>query len=234
MKSSRVKVFLGILLGVFFPLIILVTAIEVASFDKVFFMKQIESNHVVENTKINEEDIETVIDEIYAFLRGNKEDFDIQARLLNSSERVSIFNEQEIVHMEDVRNLLDIALLFRNIAGLISLGIFIYLFKKERMILLRSFFWGSLIFLGILGIIGGYFLLDFNGAFTLFHQIAFSNNLWIMNPDTDLLIWIVPEPFFLSLINRIIIYTIVPLLLVCLSTGIYLKGKTNILRKKLY
>lgn len=39
---------------------------------------------------------------------------------------------------------------------------------------------------------------DFNRYFTLFHHIFFDNDLWLLNPDTDRLINIVPLGFFMD------------------------------------
>ena len=52
---------------------------------------------------------------------------------------------------------------------------------------------------GIAGIIST----DFSKYFVVFHQIFFDNDLWILNPATDLLINIVPEPFFMDTAIRI-------------------------------
>jgi integral membrane protein (TIGR01906 family) len=44
---------------------------------------------------------------------------------------------------------------------------------------------------------------DFTAAFTVFHEIFFRNDLWILDPRTSLLIQIVPEPFFMDIALRI-------------------------------
>lgn len=41
-------------------------------------------------------------------------------------------------------------------------------------------------------------LVGFNYWFVLFHQLAFGNNDWIFNPQTDPIIYVLPETFFLS------------------------------------
>jgi len=38
--------------------------------------------------------------------------------------------------------------------------------------------------------------MDFTKYFTYFHLLFFNNNDWMLDPDTDLLINIVPEGFF--------------------------------------
>lgn len=221
--------FLSIIIGILFPLIVLITAIEWASFDKSFFMNQVEENNVVKNTGIAEADMESVVDEILSYLRGTRSDFDIKAHItekgITSSAPVSIFNEQEMTHMGDVRALLNSALTIRNIALLLFLIALVFLLKDNRRLLIKGLFYGSAISLVIILIIGGIFTLNFDGAFTLFHQLFFFNNLWIMNPNTDLLIWIVPGPFFFNLIARMVLYAVIPLGITAIGTGIILLKK---------
>jgi uncharacterized membrane protein len=38
--------------------------------------------------------------------------------------------------------------------------------------------------------------LDFDGSFTVLHRLAFRNELWLLNPQQDLLIQLMPQPFF--------------------------------------
>lgn len=44
---------------------------------------------------------------------------------------------------------------------------------------------------------------DFTKYFIMFHHIFFSNDLWILDPATDMLINIVPEGFFMDTAARI-------------------------------
>ena len=39
---------------------------------------------------------------------------------------------------------------------------------------------------------------DFEGLFVLFHRLSFDNGLWLLNPQTDLLIRLMPTSFFVS------------------------------------
>ena len=39
---------------------------------------------------------------------------------------------------------------------------------------------------------------DFNSLFILFHKVAFTNDLWLLDPQTDLLIRLMPIEFFIS------------------------------------
>ena len=44
---------------------------------------------------------------------------------------------------------------------------------------------------------------DFSKYFIVFHKIFFNNDLWVLDPRTDMLINIVPEGFFFDTAARI-------------------------------
>ncbi|MFI3176844.1 MAG: TIGR01906 family membrane protein [Eubacteriales bacterium] len=46
-------------------------------------------------------------------------------------------------------------------------------------------------------ILGMWFALDFNQAFTIFHSLFFANDYWIFDPYLDPIILILPQDFFL-------------------------------------
>ena len=54
-----------------------------------------------------------------------------------------------------------------------------------------------------IGIFGVWAAVDFNAAFTCFHRILFTNELWLLNPETDLLIRICPPSMFANMGLRI-------------------------------
>ena len=54
------------------------------------------------------------------------------------------------------------------------------------------------IFLAAAGGLAYYFSRDFHKAFTQFHHVFFTNDLWLLDPKTDLLINILPQGFFMD------------------------------------
>ena len=56
---------------------------------------------------------------------------------------------------------------------------------------------------GLLGVIAAGLALwaavNFDGLFITFHRLAFRNDLWLLNPRTDLLIRLMPETLFIRL-----------------------------------
>lgn len=52
--------------------------------------------------------------------------------------------------------------------------------------------------------LAGWTFVDFDAFWTTFHKIAFRNDLWLLNPATDLMINLFPAEFFSSLVFRIV------------------------------
>ena len=51
-------------------------------------------------------------------------------------------------------------------------------------------------------------LIDFDGLFTTFHRIAFTNDGWLLDPKTDLLIRLMPTGFFTTLAVRVLLWAV--------------------------
>ena len=45
---------------------------------------------------------------------------------------------------------------------------------------------------------------DFGTLFTRFHLLAFTNDLWLLNPETDLMIRMLPQEFFEKMALRLL------------------------------
>ena len=113
------------------------------------------------------------------------------------------FSEKENLHMQDVRGIVNFLKGMRWIGGGITLAILaaLYLFGKENRSKLMNqafegFAYGS-VFLFALALgfcIWGF--IDFDGLFWIFHQVIFTNDLWLLNPATDLLVALMPIEFF--------------------------------------
>ena len=115
------------------------------------------------------------------------------------------FNEREMTHLEDCYGLFA---LLRKVRGrLIPWAVLLivggaYLLKDRRRT--RRVAWLSpLILLVPLGAFAIWAAIDFDGAFTFFHRLLFSNDLWLLDPRTDLLIRICPESMFMAMGLRI-------------------------------
>jgi len=113
------------------------------------------------------------------------------------------FNEKEKLHLEDVKFLINNFLLIFYILSLIFIGSLVYLlYKKDFKTISFNFIAGGCLTLLLILILS---LFDFSKLFLNLHLLIFTNNLWLLNPETDLLINIFTEGFFLNFFKRIIL-----------------------------
>ena len=173
------------------------------------------------------EDLLQVTDEMMAYLRGNREDLHVTTVI--GGESREFFNEREIAHMEDVRALFLKGLLVRRIMAVLAVSLILFMAlrrKKDTIyILARSFQAVSAVLAAIALALGVLISTDFTKYFTIFHQIFFDNDLWILDPATDLLINIVPEPFFVDTALYIGLIFAVALLGVLMASTVYCKRR---------
>jgi integral membrane protein (TIGR01906 family) len=109
------------------------------------------------------------------------------------------FNQKEQQHMADVQGLFRLCnsqvWAFLTIVPVALIAAF-HLFSDERT--LRTFRRTLIAILAAVTIIIIAACIDFNSLFVLFHKVAFTNDLWLLNPQTDLLIRLMPIEFFVS------------------------------------
>ena len=108
--------------------------------------------------------------------------------------------------MEDVRGLFLAGITLRRVCFLImaaAAAALIVLKSDIKRVLPRMICVGTVLFFSTLAVLAGIISTDFSKYFVIFHKIFFNNDLWILDPTTDLLINIVPEPFFVDTAARI-------------------------------
>ena len=154
-----------------------------------------------------DDDTLIVLDEALAdCLRGDPAAITAQApRAVVFGAEQAAFNERERIHMEDCRRLF--ILLRRGIIvsaaaalAAVSAGV---LLARDARCLHRAALAGLLIVLLPLGAFAVLAAADFNTAFNFFHSLLFNNDLWLLDPRTDLLIRICPASMFMGMGLRI-------------------------------
>ncbi|MEG0681577.1 MAG: TIGR01906 family membrane protein [Eubacterium sp.] len=218
-KKSRLAM---ILLGIVFPIIALITVSEGVIFDRNFFVDELSKNNVSVSTALSSEELDKVTDQIFAFLKGQREDFNLYIEKGNDLH-MPLFTQDEVTHMEDVRGLLKNAVIIQAIGILIFVICFIGLFIKNKRSLAMGMGVGSIIGIITLAILGGLFMFDFTTAFVALHRVIFTNEFWYLDPAKSVLINLVPEPYFIDLALRIGFYAVVVFLITLLISSIGLR-----------
>jgi integral membrane protein (TIGR01906 family) len=150
-------------------------------------------------TGLDEGELEKVASGLISYFNSD-EDY-ISISVSRDGGTFELFNRREIKHLRDVKELVALnRSLFIGTAAYVGIYAGISLFwrkKRYRHLLARSLFIGSAITLGIIVALGaGSLLLDFDQLFTRFHFIAFTNDLWMLDPSRDYLIMLFPQGFW--------------------------------------
>ena len=196
----------GILAAFCLMIVLFVTSVEaVVYWTPGYFEQEYTKYNVLDRLpSMTMEDLLEVTDEMMDYLKGEREDLHV-VTVMDGQER-EFFNEREIAHMEDVQVLFLRAMSLRRACIFICvlcLG-FLFLTKAPvRRVLPPSICAGTGLFFGITAILALIISGDFTKYFVIFHHIFFDNDLWILDPATDMLINIVPEGFFMDTAARI-------------------------------
>ncbi|MEA4960286.1 TIGR01906 family membrane protein [Lutispora sp.] len=195
-----------IILALVLPLFILLTSTEIAAFDINYYRAEYEKYNISENLAIEQKDLMDSTSKLLNYLRDNRKDLDFQT-IVNGIEQ-EFFSARDKLHMVDVKNLFIIGRNIRN--GILILLLFIIVMLKYNKTI--SFDLGkALLMSSIAGVLPIALLIiliniDFYKYFTIFHEIFFTNDLWLLDPNADRLVNIFPEGFFSDIAFRIITY----------------------------
>ena len=210
---------LGLLSAIAMLLILIISSFEIAAYsDYGWYEKEYEKYQVLADLEMEMPDVMEVTEEMMSYLRGNREDLVVHT--IVDGKKQEFFNDREKAHMVDVRNLFVGGLWLRRgavVLFLLTVGLILATKGDWKQVLPRTFLIGTgVIFAATIGL-GALVSTNFNKYFTLFHEIFFDNDLWLLDPSTDLLIRLLPEGFFYDMVTRIgITFSIgMVLLIVC-------------------
>lgn len=211
---KAVKKTCAIVASVCFLLFTLLSLVNILCFSHSFYAYEYEKNDQAEVIGMSDEDLLKSTDALLDYLKGKREDISVSAEV-NGIER-EVFTERESLHMVDVRKLYDNAMLAKNIAGTVSLLLFLLIvtvWKKDRYAILKDGFENGLFMIGsCVFCILIWAVADFNNFWLDFHYLFFDNDLFLLDPASSIMINMFPESFFFDLVLLII----VSFVLVCL------------------
>ncbi len=147
---------------------------------------------------------------IAGYLTGSKERFQY---VFSDSDgnRFQCFQPHEEAHMADCRTLISLDRTvciagFVLFALLTTLGLSV---KTGRKSFRQGILWGLRILVGVAAVLLIWALIDFDGFFVSFHRVAFTNDGWLLNARTDLLMRLMPVSFFIRLGIRGLLWSLI-------------------------
>jgi len=179
-------------------------------------------NHVSEETGITPEDLRTIARDFIAYFSSPEEFLDLHVTV--HSVEQPLLNEREIIHMRDVKHLVQGVTRVR-VLSLVLLGTYIivgFAFIRRRFlsILGRRLAATGLVTAGGVVAVGVILAAGFPMLFHFFHLVSFRNPFWLLDPRVDYLVRLFPYRFFFETTMFIALATLVEaLLLTVLAWG---------------
>lgn len=196
---------------------VLLTSVQLVAFDEGRYASQQQKLGLDAVAGVSQEDMGRIMHELLLYCKGDRQDLNMQVMIHGQSREV--FDQREKDHMVDVQKLFNRAIKARLILVASFLFLALILIYVARKHALRELARGWLIAAAALGVLlaamGIWFAVDFEHAWTQFHLVFFTNDLWLLYDD-DMLIQLL-LPLFDGIVQAIIV--IAAIVLAVLTAG---------------
>ena len=180
------------------PLLIIGTSLRGLVTDRDFMLRGFQDNQVAITTGLDDAQLGRIADAFVAYFQGPAGQIQMQVNAFGQPR--PLFNDREVAHMEDVQALIQFFLRMQLIAGAVVVIRLIFALAVDRSAVPigRDMLWSTGLMVALVILVGLLSLLDFDALWIRFHQIAFRNDLWQLDPTRDYLIMLFPEPFWFA------------------------------------
>lgn len=217
--------FIKYIVSIFLVITSLLTVVDVCCFDKNFYYYQYAKNNTKEVVKTDDEHLKIITDNLLDYLKDKNDDINIT--YLKNGKETKVYQDIELIHMSDVKDLYQSVILVRNILFIVSILGIIYLLVN-KISFRKEFNYSVLLIIVVLCMIGISCVVDFNSFWFNFHKVFFTkNDYWLLDPNTCILVNLFTSDFFFSLCTKICIITIIVILLFIIVINYYEKKKYN-------
>jgi integral membrane protein (TIGR01906 family) len=191
--------FRSLVIGLFIvsiPVALITTNIRVAISEQSVYDYAVKNYGAEEASGIPEDELFRANEEILDYVTGGEGPLAITVTNTLGEEE-PLFNVRETAHMADVRDLVGAMFIVQivSVALVLSLAVLMMVLWPPKALAAAALY-GAIATAGVLGTIGFLAVTGFDGAWSQFHGIFFTNDFWKLDPDTDHLIQMYPESFW--------------------------------------
>lgn len=209
-------------------LLCVIFSLELWTYNKGFYRSQYEAYGAAAEIGVTQDALDEVTGVLIDYLKGTRGDLHVMAEREGTLQ--PFFNQREIDHMVDVRALFDWMRSVRWVClAVVLAGAALRPWRSgpaQHALLARTYLWTFGGVLLAVGVVAVFFAVDFESAWHFAHTLVFTNDLWILNPDTDMLINLVPLPFFIAICTRIVL-TLTALLALLAAVAVWVLRKAR-------
>ena len=180
------------------PMLIIGTSLRGLVTDRELMLRGFRDNQVATTTGLDDPQLQRIADAFVAYFQVPPGQIQMQVTAFGQSR--PLFNAKEVTHMEDVQRLIQFFLQMQLVAAAVVVLRIVVAFGFDRASapLGRELLWSAALMVALVVLVGVLSLTDFDALWTRFHQVAFRNDLWQLDPSKDYLIMLFPEPFWFT------------------------------------
>jgi len=180
------------------PMLIIGTSLRGLITDRDLMLRGFRDNQVATTTGLDDPQLQRIADVFVAYFQGPPGQIQMQVTAFGQSR--PLFNAKEVTHMEDVQRLIQFFLQMQLVAAaVVVLRVVVAVaFDRASAPIGRELLWSAALVVALVVLVGVLSLMDFDALWTRFHQLAFRNDLWQLDPSKDYLIMLFPEPFWFT------------------------------------
>ncbi len=184
-----------------------VFCIQVFAFNGQFYVDEYEKSNTAAYVGVGSQDLNKATDVLLSYIQDKREDLDLTVEI--DGQQRQYYNDREKAHMVDVKNLYLSAVNFAVYGSIAAAALFAACFVIMKKKALKEVLFGiynmSYVILAGFAILAAWAASDFDGFWTRFHLVFFRNDLWILDPRTDLMIRMFESGFFFDLVLIILL-----------------------------
>ncbi len=189
-------------------LALLIACVECFGFNNNFYKQEYQKLNTAQVVGVSGDMLNQATDKLLNYLKDTEKDLNLPYKD-GINEDGQYYNQREKAHMVDVKVLYQNAKTFMAVGfvlgGLLIASGFIIMQKQGLKKFVTCYFNTGLVILAFFVLIALYAVLDFSSFWTNFHLVFFTNDLWMLDPATSLLIRMYEQTFFFDLVGSILI-----------------------------
>jgi integral membrane protein (TIGR01906 family) len=200
---EAVRALVSLAFVVLVPLLLISTSLRALVTDRDLILRGFQENRVDLTTGLDAPQLERIADAFVAYFQAPPGPLQMQVQVRGQTR--PLFNDREVQHMEDVQALIQFFLRLQLIAlavVVVRVGAAVGL-DRSTVPIGRELLWSAGLVVALVAVVGVLSMIDFTELWTRFHQIAFRNDLWQLDPSRDYLIMLFPEPFWFTATIRL-------------------------------
>jgi len=226
--SGTLALLLNTLLILVLAALLLLTAVLatllLVSFDESYYEAHYVARERPDATGLPLSELMRATEQLHEYLKGAAPSANLTVIALDGTES-PLYSEREVLHLADVQGLFLLAKKVLVLLGVSTSILLLTLLALDSSWALTVTAWASFFAAGLLTLVGLVVASGFSGWFTSFHEVFFSNDLWLLDPSKHKLIQMFPEPFFAATASRIAAVVMA----VLVATGVLAAGAVLLL-----